>query len=59
MASFMTHEDVFLISEFVAIVGNEPEATHLETPTATEAFGHDAVKTTMSTMDGMSCAKRD
>lgn len=59
MASFMTHEDVLLVSEFIAIVGNEPEATHLEAPTATEAFGHNAIKTTVSAMDGMSGAKRD
>lgn len=59
MASFMTHEDVLLVSEFIAIVGNKPEATHLETPTATKAFGHNAVKTTMPAMDGMSGAKRD
>ena len=59
MASFMTHEDVLLIGEFVAIVGNEPEATHLETPTATKAFGHDAIKTTMPAMESMSGAKRD
>ena len=59
MASFMTHEDVFLISEFVAIVGNEPEATHLEASTATKTFRHDAIETTMPAMEGMSGAKRD
>lgn len=59
MASFMTHEDVLLVGEFIAIVGNEPEATHLEAPTATEAFRHNAIKTTMPAMDGMSGAKRD
>lgn len=59
MASFMTHEDVLLVGEFITIVGNEPEATHLEAPTATEAFGHNAIKTTVSAMDGMSGAKRD
>ena len=59
MASFMTHEDVLLIGEFIAIVGNESEATHLETPTTAKAFGHNAVKTTMPAMEGMSGAKRD
>ena len=59
MASFMTHEDVLLVGEFIAIVGNEPEATHLEAPTATEAFRHNTIKTTMPAMDGMSGAKRD
>ena len=59
MASFMTHEDVLLVGEFVAIVGNEPEATHLETPTAAEAFGHNTIKTTMPAMEDMSSAKRD
>lgn len=59
MASFMTHEDILLVGEFITIVGNEPEATHLETPTATEAFRHNAIKTTMPAMDGMSGAKRD
>ena len=59
MASFMTHEDILLVGEFIAIVGNEPEATHLEAPTATEAFRHNAVKTTMPAMEGMSSAKRD
>lgn len=59
MASLMTHEDVFLVSEFIAIVGNEPEATHLEAPTTTKAFGHDTVKTTMPAMESVSCAKRD
>ena len=59
MASFMSHEDVLLVGEFIAIVGNEPEATHLEASTATEAFGHNAVKTAMPAMDGMSGAKRD
>ena len=55
----MTHEDVLLVGEFIAIVGNEPEATHLEAPTATEAFRHDAIKTTMPAMYGVSGAKRD
>lgn len=59
MASFMTHEDILLVGEFITIVGNEPEATHLEAPTATEAFGHDTIKTTMPAMEGMSGAKRD
>ena len=59
MASFMTHEDILLVSEFITIVSNEPEATHLEAPTATEAFRHDAIETTMSAMDGMGSAKRD
>ena len=59
MACFMTHEDVLFVSEFIAIIGNEPEATHLETPTTAEAFGHDAVKTTMPAMEGVSSAKRD
>ena len=59
MASFMTHEDVLLVGELIAIIGNEPEATHLEAPTATEAFRHNAIKTTMPAMDSMSCAKRD
>ena len=59
MASFMTHEDVLLVGEFIAIVGNEPEAAHLEAPTATKAFGPDAIKTTMSTMESVSSAKRD
>lgn len=59
MASFMTHEDVLLVGEFIAIIGDEPEATHLETPTTTEAFGHNAIKTTMPAMEGMSSAKRD
>ena len=55
----MTHEDVLLVGEFIAIVGNESEATHLKAPTTTKAFGHNAIKTTMPTMDGMSGAKRD
>lgn len=59
MASFMTHENVLLVGEFIAIIGDEPEATHLETSTATEAFRHDAIKTTMPAMEGMSGAKRD
>ena len=59
MASFMTHEDVLLVGEFIAIVGNEPEATHLEAPTTAEAFGHNAVNTAMPAMEGMSGAKRD
>lgn len=59
MASFMTHEDILLVGEFIAIIGDKPEATHLEAPTATEAFGHNAIKTTVSAMDGMSGAKRD
>ena len=59
MASFMTHEDVLLVGEFIAIVGNEPEATHLEAPTATEAFRHNAVNTTMPAMEDMSGAKRN
>lgn len=59
MASFMTHEDILLVGEFITIVGNESEATHLEAPTATEAFGHDTINTTMSAMEGMSDAKRD
>lgn len=59
MTSFMTHKDVLLVSEFIAIIGDEPEATHLEAPTATEAFRHNAVKTTMPAMEGMSGAKRD
>ena len=59
MASFMTHENVLLIGEFIAIVGNESEATHLETPTATKAFRHDAIQTTMPAMESVSGAKRD
>ena len=59
MASFMTHKDILLVSEFIAIVGNKPEATHLEASAATEAFGHDAVNTTMPTMESVSSAKRD
>ena len=59
MASFMTHKDVLLIGEFITIVGNESEATHLETSTTTKAFRHNAVKTTMPAMDGMSGAKWD
>ena len=59
MASFMTHEDVLLVGEFIAIVGNEPEATHLEAPTTTKAFGHNAIETTMSAMESVSGAKRD
>lgn len=59
MASFMTHEDVLLVGEFITIVGDEPEATHLEASTTTEAFGHNSVNTTMPAMDGMSGAKRD
>ena len=59
MASFMTHEDVLLVGKFIAIIGNESEATHFEAPTATKAFGHDAVKTTMPAMEGVSSAKRD
>lgn len=59
MASFMTHEDVLFIGEFITIVGDEPEATHLEAPTATKAFGHNAVKTAVSAMDSVSSAKRD
>ena len=59
MASFMTHEDVLLVGEFVAIVGNESEATHLEASTATKAFGHNAIETTMPTMESVSGAKRD
>ena len=59
MASFMTHEDILLVSEFIAIVGNESEATHLETPTTTKAFGHDAINTTMPAMESVSSAKRD
>ena len=59
MASFMTHENVLLVGEFIAIIGNESEATHLEAPTATEAFGHNAIKTTVSAMDSVSGAKRD
>lgn len=59
MASFMTHEDVLLISEFITIVGNEPEATHLEASTAAKAFGHDTINTTMSAMERVSGAKRD
>ena len=59
MASFMTHEDVLLVSKFIAIIGNEPEATHLEAPTAAEAFRHNAVNTPMPAMEGMSSAKRD
>lgn len=59
MASFMTHEDVLLVGEFIAIIGDEPEATHLEAPTATEAFWHDAVETTMPAMESVSGTKRD
>lgn len=59
MASFMAHEDVLLVGEFIAIMGYKPEATPLKTPTTTEAFGHNAVKTTMPAMDSMSSAKRD
>ena len=59
MSSFMTHKDVLLVSEFIAIIGNESEATHLETPTTTEAFWHNAVKTTMPAMESVSSAKRD
>ena len=59
MASFMTHEDVLLVGKFIAIIGNEPEATHLEAPTATKAFRHDAIQTTMPAMDRVSGAKRD
>ena len=59
MASFMAHEDVLLIGEFIAIVGNEPEATHLEAPAATKAFRHNAIKTTMPAMDDVGGAKRD
>ena len=55
----MTHEDVLLVGEFIAIVGNEPEATHLEAPTAAEAFRHNAINTAMPAMEGMSSAKRD
>ena len=55
----MTHEDVLLVGEFIAIVGNKPEATHLETPTATKASRHNAVNTAMPAMEGMSGAKRD
>ena len=55
----MTHEDVLLVGEFIAIIGNEPEATHLETPTTTKAFGHDAINTTMPAMENVSGAKRD
>ena len=59
MASFMTHEDVLLVGEFIAIVGNKPEATHLEAPTTAEAFRHNAINTTMPAMDSVSSAKRD
>ena len=59
MASFMTHEDVLLVGEFIAIIGNESEATHLEASTATKAFGHDTINTTMSAMEKVSGAKRD
>ena len=59
MTSFMTHENVLLIGEFIAIIGNESEATHLETPTTTKAFGHDAINTTMPAMESVSSAKRD
>lgn len=59
MASFMTHENILFVSEFIAIIGDEPEATHLEAPTATKAFGHNAVKTAVSAMDSVSSAKRD
>lgn len=59
MASFMTHEDVLLVGEFIAIVGNEPEATHFEASTATEAFRHNTINTTMSAMESVSSAKRD
>ena len=59
MASFMTHEDILLVFEFIAIVGNQPEATHLEAPTAAEASRHNAVNTAMSAMEGMSSTKRD
>ena len=59
MASFMAHEDVLLVGEFIAIVGNEPEATHLKAPTATEAFRHNAIKTTMPAMKGVGGAKRN
>ena len=55
----MTHEDVLLVGELIAIIGNEPEATHLEASTATKAFRHNAVKTTMPAMKGVSSAKRD
>ena len=59
MASFMTHENVLLIGEFIAIIGNESEATHLETSTAAEAFRHNAIKTAMPAMESVSSAKRD
>ena len=55
----MTHEDVLLVGELIAIIGNEPEATHLEASTATKAFGHNAIKATMPTMDSVSSAKRN
>jgi len=55
----MTHESVLLIDKFIAIICNESEATHLKTPTATKAFGHNAIKTTMSAMESVSGAKRD
>ena len=58
MDSFMTHENALLVGEFVAIIGNEPEATHFEAPTTAEAFRHNAINTTMPAMEGMSCAKR-
>lgn len=59
MASFMTHEGVLLVGKFIAIVGNESEATHLKAPTATEAFRHNTINTTMPAMEGMSGTKRD
>ena len=59
MASFMAHKDVLFIGEFIAIVGNKSEATHLEAPTATEAFRHNAIKTTMPAMDDVGGAKRN
>ena len=55
----MTHEDVLLVGEFITIIGNEPEATHLEASTTTKAFRHNAIKTTMSAMERMGSAKRD
>ena len=59
MASFMTHEDILLVGKFIAIIGDKPEATHLETSTAAEAFRHNAIKTTMPAMESVSGAKRD
>ena len=59
MARFMNHEDILLVDKFIAIISNEPEATHFEAPTATKAFRHNAIKTTMPAMDDVSGAKRD